>query len=141
MQLDLDKMLESNIPHPLVKKVIRKFRRDQYFTPGEFFGKLTGHDSDVLSDWVNVITDDEISERDKNEECLQVVLLTQILALAEGVYIDDEDDYVKAIKAFTVMATANNLHRKSLVLCYYDNLSFGDDAADKIIMQRLDENE
>jgi len=139
MQLDIKKIIESDVSHRLVKKAGRKFLREMYFTPATFFRQLTDHDSELLSEWASVIADVDLPDGEKYEEFQQMILITQILAIAEGVYLESEESTVNAIRAAAVMCVSNNLHRKGLVRCFYDNLTFGEDGLDLKIMEKLDD--
>lgn len=139
MIADIDKILETNIAHPVVKKAARKLKRDHYFHPSEFFTKLTRHDSEVLSEMAAIITDkDDPLNESKSYQYQNMILLSAILSMAEGVYLDEEDEIVEATRIVSVMCIANNLHRKGLVKCHYDNMTFDPAGLNDIIMERLD---
>jgi len=136
---NIDKILDTNIAKPVVKKAARKLKQHQYFMPSEYFVKLTRHESDILGDMAQILTDEEISDDKKGDEYNNLILLASILAMAEGVYLEDEDQAYEAVRAVTVMCIANHLHRKGLVACYYDNFTFGPEGLDKVIMERINE--
>jgi hypothetical protein len=136
---NIDKILDSSIAKPVVKKAARKLKQLQYFMPSEYFLKLTRHESDVLGDMAQILTDEEISDDRKGDEYNNLILLASILAMAEGVYLEDEDMAYEAVRAVTVMCIANHLARKGLVACYYDNFTFGPEGLDKVIMERINE--
>lgn len=136
---NIDKILDTNIAKPVVKKAARKLKQHQYFMPSEFFVKLTRHESDVLGEMAQILTDEEISDDKKGDEYNNLIILASILALAEGVYLEDEDMAYEAVKAVAVMCIANHLHRKGLVACYYDNFTFGPEGLDKVIMERIND--
>ena len=139
MLLDLDRILKSEFPHRIVKRAGLKLRSEQYFMPSKFFRQLTDHDSEILGEWASVVSDIDLDDNEKADEYSQLILLSQILAMAEGVYIESDEGNYQAIKRAVIMCIANNLHRKGLVKCYYDNLTFGDEGLDLKIMERLDD--
>ncbi len=139
MITDLDRIIESDISLPVVKKAARKLKKEQYFMPSDFFIKLTRHESEVLGELAQIITDEDISDSDKGEEYNNLILLGTILAMAEGVYIDDEDAAYDAVRSVTIMCIANNLARKGYVCCYYDNFTFGPEGLESVIMERIND--
>ena len=139
MITNIEKILETELTHPVVKKAARKLMKDQYFMPSEYFLRLTRHDSDVLGEMAQILTDEEISDDKKGNEYNNIIILASILAMAEGVYLEDEDQAYEAVKAAAVMCIANHLGRKGLVACYYDNFTFGPEGLDKVIMERINE--
>jgi hypothetical protein len=136
---NIEKILETEVAHPVVKRAARKLMKDQYFMPSEYFLRLTRHDSDVLGEMAQILTDEEISDDKKGNEYNNIIILASILAMAEGVYLEDEDQAYEAVKAAAVMCIANHLHRKGLVACYYDNFTFGPEGLNKVIMERINE--
>ena len=136
---NIEKIIESNFAHPIIKKAARKLKKDQYFMPSEFFLKLTRHDSEVLGEMASILTDEEISDEKKGDEYQNIILLASILTMAEAVYLEEEDEVVSATRIAAVMCIANDLHRKGLVKCYYDNMTFGKEGEDNIIMERISE--
>lgn len=139
LTLDVNKLLDSPIPHPIIKKAIRKLKKDGYYLPGDFFRKLTDHESEVIGEWATVAADDETPESEKEAEYSQLILLAQILSFSESVHLDTEQDVYKAVRGVIVMSFANHLHRKGLARCHYDNLTFGPEGEDLVVMERLDD--
>ena len=51
---NIDRILDSSIANPVVKKAARKLKQQQYFMPHEYFLKLTRHESEVLVKWLKL---------------------------------------------------------------------------------------
>ena len=136
---NIDRILETNIAHPLIKKAARKLKSEQYFMPSEFFKKLTRHDSEILGEMASILTDEEIPDEKKGEEYQNIILLTSVLSMAEAVYLEEEDEILGAVRITAVMCIANHLHRKGLVKCHYENMTYGPEGMEKIIMERIRE--
>ena len=139
MLSNIDNILEADIAHPVVKKAARKLKKDQYFMPSEFFLKLTRHDSEVLGEMAAILTDEEIPDAQKGDEYNNIILLASILSMAEGVYLETEDDAFEATRMAAIMCIANHLHRRGHVACYFDNFTFGPEGLEKVIMERINE--
>lgn len=136
---NIDRILDSSIAKPVVKKAARKLKQYQYFMPSEYFLKLTRHESEVLGEMAEHITDSELGDDKKGDEYNNLILLSSILAMAEGIYLEDEDAAYHALRSVCVMCIANHLARKGLVACYYDNFTFGPEGLEKVIMERINE--
>lgn len=139
MLTNIDNILEADIAHPVIKKAARKLKKDQYFMPSEFFLKLTRHDSEVLGEMAAILTDEEIPDAQKGDEYNNIILLASILSMAEGVYLETEDDAFEATRMAAIMCIANHLHRRGHVACYFDNFTFGPEGLEKVIMERINE--
>ena len=139
MITNLDRIIEGDIAHPIIKKAARKLKRDQYFMPSEFFLKLTRHDSEVLGEMAAILTDEELPDDKKGPEYENIILLASILSMAEGIYLETEDDCFEATRMAAIMCIANHLHRKGHVSCYFDNFTFGPEGFDKVVMERINE--
>lgn len=138
MIANIDNIIDMDLAHPIIKKAARKLKKEQYFLPSDFFKKLTRHDSEVLGEMASILTDKEISEDKKGIEYQNIILLSYILSIAEGVYLEEEDIF-NAINITSVMCIANNMHRKGLVKCYYENLTYGPEGLENVIMERTRE--
>jgi len=139
MLTNIDNILDADIAHPVIKKAARKLKKDQYFMPSEFFLKLTRHDSEVLGEMAAILTDEEIPDAQKGDEYNNIILLASILSMAEGVYLETEDDAFEATRMAAIMCIANHLHRRGHVACYFDNFTFGPEGLEKVIMERINE--
>lgn len=140
MITNIDKIIETDLAHPIIKKAARKLKKEQYFMPSEFFTKLTRHDSEVLGDMASIITDKDIPEDNKGYEYQNIILLASILSMAEGVYLDLEESVINITQIAAVLCIANNLHRKGLVKCNYENMTFGPEGMEKVIMEKFNES-
>lgn len=134
---DLDKILKSNFAHRIIKRAGKKLQKEMYYTPSRYFRQLTDHDSEILGEWSSVISDVDIPDSEKDDEYQQLILLSQILSMAEGVYTNNDEDDYQVLKRTVVMCIANDMHRKGLVKCFYDNLTYGVEGDDLNVMERL----
>lgn len=139
MLTNIDNILEADIAHPVIKKAARKLKKDQYFMPSEFFLRLTRHESEVLGEMAAILTDEELPDAQKGDEYNNIILLASILSMAEGVYLETEDDAFEATRMAAIMCIANHLHRKGHVACYFDNFTFGPEGLENVIMERINE--
>lgn len=135
MIANIDNIIDMDIAHPIIKRAARRLKKEQYFLPSSFFKKLTRHDSEVLGEMASILTDKGVPEEKKRLEYQNIILLTFVLTIAEGIYLDDSD-IINAVNITAVMCIANNMHNKGLAKCYYENLTYGPEGSDNIIMER-----
>lgn len=67
------------------------------------------------------------------------ILISSMLAQAEGVPSPENDDeFAEQVDRLVMMLAVESLARKGLVRIYHENLSFGADAGDKIVCEKID---
>ena len=98
-------------------------------TVGDFIGNLS--DSD-LSFLINTM-------EDSDKYCSDYILIGSMLAGAEGVPAPhDVEEYSQLIDKLMMLLAVESLGRKGLVKVYRENMSFGEDAGDKIVCEKID---
>ena len=105
--------------------------RNPYTSLGKFFKKLSDENLQALME----INDEGDSEF--NEGMEDVVLMTEMLSRAEGVPSQSIEDITENVNYFGACVTCVSLARKGLVRVYYDNMSFGTDQGEKILVEKL----
>jgi phosphoribosyl-ATP pyrophosphohydrolase len=128
---DMEKIIESDKLLPVTKSVAKMLMRNPYTSLGRFFKKLSNENLEVLME----IIDEGDSEF--NERMEDIVLMTEMLSRAEGVPSQSVDEITENVNYFGACITCVSLARKGLVRVYYDNMSFGTDHGDKIIVEKI----
>ena len=105
--------------------------RNPYTSLGRFFKKLSNENLEILME----IIDEGDSEF--NERMEDIVLMTEMLSRAEGVPSQCIEDITENVNYFGACITCVSLARKGLVRVYYDNMSFGADNGDKMIVEKI----
>ena len=129
---DMEKIIGSDKLLPITKSVAKMLMRNPYTSLGKFFKKLSDENLEILME----IIDEGDSEF--NDGLEDVVLMTEMLSRAEGVPSQSVEDITENVNYFGACVTCVSLARKGLVRVYYDNMSFGTDSGDKIIVERID---
>lgn len=81
----------------------------------------------------------EISEDDENPRYEDLILISEMLAAAEGLPGNfDLDAVQKRIAALISFLVIESLARKGLVDVYRENFSFGEDMGNKIVVKKKD---
>jgi hypothetical protein len=63
--------------------------------------------------------------------------MTEMLSRAEGVPSQSVEEITENVNYFSACITCVSLERKGFVRVYYDNMSFGTEQGDKILVERL----
>ena len=128
---DMEKIIESDKLLPVTKSVAKMLMRNPYTSLGRFFKKLSNENLEILME----IIDEGDSEF--NDGLEDVVLMTEMLSRAEGVPSQSVEDITENVNYFGACVTCVSLARKGLVRVYYDNMSFGTDQGEKILVEKL----
>lgn len=104
-----------------------------YTTIGDFLKNLSDGDLEQL---VKIIDD---GEKHKNFEDL--MLISAMLSAAEGNPAETIDDYHKCMNMMITFIVCESLYRKGLIKLHRENMSFCDDMANKLVAEKLDEND
>jgi hypothetical protein len=128
---DMEKIIESDKLLPVTKSVAKMLMRNPYTSLGRFFKKLSNENLEILME----IIDEGDSEF--NERMEDIVLMTEMLSRAEGVPSQSVDEITENVNYFGACITCVSLARKGLVRVYYDNMSFGADNGDKMIVEKI----
>ena len=127
----MEKIIESDKLLPVTKSVAKMLMKNPYTSLGKFFKKLSDENLQVLME----IIDEGDSEF--NEGMEDVVLMTEMLSRAEGVPSQCIEDITENVNYFGACITCVSLARKGLVRVYYDNMSFGKDQGEKILVEKI----
>ena len=128
----MEKIIESDKLLPVTKSVAKMLMRNPYTSLGKFFTKLSDENLEILMEII------EEGDSEFNDGLEDVVLMTEMLSRAEGVPSQSIEDITENVNYFGMCVTCVSLARKGLVRVYYDNMSFGKDQGDQIIVERID---
>ena len=127
----MEKIIDAEGLLPVTKSVAKMLMRNPYTSLGKFFKKLSDENLEVLMEIV------EEGDSESNEGMEDIVLMTEMLSRAEGVPSGSIEEITENVNYFGVCVTCVSLARKGLVRVYYDNMSFGKDYGDKVIVERI----
>ena len=127
----MEKIIASDKLLPVTKSVAKMLMRNPYTSLGKFFKKLSDENLQTLME----IIDEGDSEFNDGME--DVVLMTEMLSRAEGVPSQSIEDITENVNYFGACVTCVSLARKGLVRVYYENMSFGNDHGDNVIVERI----
>lgn len=104
-----------------------------YLTIGDFLKNLSDGDVEQL---VKII---DVGEEHKNFEDL--LLISGMLSAAEGNAAETLEDYHKYMSMMMTFVVCESLFRKGLIKLHRENMSFGEDMLNKLVAEKLDEND
>ena len=128
----MEKIIDSDKLLPVTKSVAKMLMRNPYTSLGKFFTKLSDENLEILMEII------EEGDSEFNDGLEDVVLMTEMLSRAEGVPSESVEEITENVNYFGMCVTCVSLARKGLVRVYYDNMSFGKDQGDQIIVERID---
>jgi len=129
---NIEKIIDAEGLLPVTKSVAKMLMRNPYISLGRFFEKLSDENLQALMEII------EEGDSEFNDGMEDIVLMTEMLSRAEGVPSQCIEDITENVNYFGACVTCVSLARKGLVRVYYDNMSFGTDQGDKVLVERLD---
>jgi hypothetical protein len=129
---NMEKIIDAEGLLPVTKSVAKMLMRNPYTSLGRFFERLSDENLQALMEII------EEGDSEFNDGMEDVVLMTEMLSRAEGVPSQCIEDITENVNYFGACVTCVSLARKGLVHVYYDNMSFGTDQGDKVLVERLD---
>jgi hypothetical protein len=126
--VNLPEVAKSTDCLAITRLLATKIMAQPYMTVEEF---LTGLSDSDVSQLVNVINDQEQNFED-------ILLMAEMVASAEGLSNSDSFESMKFRMAqLTTFIIVESLARKGLCRVFRENMSFGEDMADKQIAEKL----
>lgn len=114
---------------PVTRTLALDLSESGYMSVGDFFKSLSDYDVENLL---------KISEDEECEQFSEIALMAEMLAAGEGLTaFKDIDTFSKRIDKFCAFIVIESLSRKGLVKVLHENLSFGDEMGDKIVVEKL----
>ena len=127
--IDFEKVSRTESLLEITRTTARNILKRPYTTIGQFLKGLSEEDLYTLCD----IIDDEEDPRIYQD----ILLLTIMLAVSEGVPAKSASESTENLKYFCTMLHCVSLERKGFVRVFYDNMSFGEDSGERVVVERL----
>ena len=134
MAIRFDRVAEDKSFLPVTRLLAIDIIKNPYLAVGDFMKEISDQDIELLLD----IADDE-----DNCHFEELVLIPEMLAAAEGIpnEYEDEKEMIATARArvaiFITYLTIESLARKDLIIIHRENMSFGDDAGDRVVAEKL----
>jgi hypothetical protein len=114
---------------PVTRALALDLSNTGYISVGDFLRDMNDNDLENLLN---------ISENEEREEYSQILLISEMLATGEGLSpSDNAEEFASRMSQLVMLLAVESLHRKGLVKIYRENMSFGADMADRVIVEKL----
>lgn len=114
---------------PITRALALDLSNIGYISVGDFLRDM--NDNDL----VNLL---DISENEERKEYSEILLISEMLATGEGLSpSDNPQEFSDRMTQLIMLLAIESLHRKGLVKVYRENMSFGSDMADKVIVEKI----
>jgi len=127
--ISYDNVMKEKDFLPLTRTLAMDLLQSGYIRPGDFLKALTDSDVDALL---------KIADNEENPRLEEILLISEMLATGEGLErSQDADEFTNRMNAFCGFLAIEGLRRKGLVKVYHENISFGEDFGNKIVVEKL----
>ena len=129
--INYGKVLHQETFLPVTRLLAADLMKNQYMPIGDFIKSLNDNSLDQLN---------EISADEDHPNFEEMILISEMLAAAEGTNMGGTPEVHQRLNLFITWLVFESLKRKGLVKIYYENISFGEDMGDKIIVEKINPN-
>jgi hypothetical protein len=128
---DLDNIIASKDVLAVTKMTAMEAKYEGYITVGSFLQRLSDFDLHELMEIC------ESAKDELNDRVGELLLITGILSAAEGLDSGDLTMITQRMNSFIMLLTIESLHRKGLVRAIHSNMSLGEDAGDRVVVEKI----
>lgn len=127
LEINYENILKTKDILPMVRLLAADLMANPYMTLGSYFQTAKDTDLELIL---------EASEDEEDERLSDILLMSMMLAKAEGVETDDFDDVHNHLNIFITLAAVTSLDRKDLIDANYDVMSFGEEFSKHVVAKR-----
>lgn len=127
LQLNYDKIAKHKEFLSVTRMLAVDLMKNPYLTPADFLKSLSDEELQTLM---------EISDDDEHPRMDEIMLISEMLATAEGLAAATLEIATERVNQFCIFLVLESLSRKELVNVKYENMSFGEDYKDAIIAEK-----
>lgn len=125
----LDKVVNAKEMLAVTRLLASRLQNNPYITVGDFMLSVSDNDLYTLN---------SVAESEENDHFSELILIAEMLAVGEGVYVRDINAVTERINYFRMLLAVESLHRKGMIEAVHRNMSFGDDSKHKIIAKKIE---
>ena len=126
-EVNYEKVFRTDSVLPMARLLAATLMENPYMTVGTYMQKARDSELALIM---------EISEDEEDDRMGDLLLMSEMLARAEGVDTPDIETVQGHLQAFISFAAIASLHRKDLLDAHYENMSFGEEFHKHIIAKR-----
>jgi hypothetical protein len=129
--INFDKVSKEKDLLSITRMLALQMIDNPYIRVGDFLKNMSESDVNML---VNIIEEGSTAPNFDD-----IMLMSGMLAIGEGLDCGDVDTFVSRTNQMTGFIICESLFRKGVITVIHENMSFGDDMKDKVIVERLHE--
>lgn len=139
-ELNLQKIIEDRNMLSVTRLLAATLLNTPYMTVGEFVSSLSDPDLQQLMEIADGMEREEEGDQDfdKVNHLEELVLITEMLVRAEGLITTNAEDLTNRVGAFSMFLACEGLSRKGIIKLHHNNMSFGEDMGQKILVEKID---
>ncbi len=139
-ELNLQKIVAQREMLSVTRLLAATLLNTPYMTVGEFVSSLSDSDLEQLMDVADGLEREEEGDQDFNKvaHLEELILITEMLVRAEGLITTDANALTHRVNAFSTFLACEGLSRKGIVKLHHQNMSFGEDMGEKILLEKIE---
>jgi hypothetical protein len=127
--IQYDKVIQDKKLMASTRLLAYQINQNGYMRVGDYMKELSDSDLEYFL---------EVSGKEDEEEFSEISLLSEMLATAEGLPSSESvDDFLLRTTTIIGFFACEGLRRKGLVKLYHENMSFGPDMGDKLLVEKI----
>lgn len=131
-QINYENIIRCDDLMECTRDLARTLKYNPYLSFGDYMNELPTSILDKLL---------EVADDEENEHFDELVLLSEMLARAEGLdAAQNDEETLTRLKVLMSILAVEGLYRKGMIRAYRENYSFGDDMHNKIVAKRLNDD-
>jgi predicted secreted protein len=130
--INYENIMKANNLLAVTKMLASDMQRNAYMTPGDFMKNLSDGDLHYLVG---------LCEEEDNEHFAELMLMAEMLAQGEGLPRANEEQMMHRVNGMVGFIVCESLARRGMVKIHRENMSFGEDMAKAVLVERIDEND
>lgn len=123
--INYDKIAADKEMQAITRLLAVDLMTKSYITVGEFYKNI--NDTDLF----NIIECE-----DTDPFMAEILLMSQMLAKAEGVDTETFEQLHDQVQSFISFGVLTSLDRKDMIICHYDKMSLGEDSKFNVVAER-----
>ena len=127
--VNYDKIASEKTLLSVTRLLAVEMTKNPYIVVGDFLKQLSNGDLDTLLEIIDVGED--------HQNFSDLMLISEMLATGEGLERGTVDVMHQRINQFLVFVSCEALDRKGLVKVHHKNMSFGEDMANAIVVEKI----
>lgn len=128
--INVQQVIDNKTLLPITRKLAKRINKENYLTVGDFIISMEDEDLEYLIDLIP----NEDNEEALTKECTELMLISELLALGEGLPASDVKNIMERTSFFTKLLVFESIYRKGIINAYHENWTLDLDANSDIII-------